>query len=94
MVGQDQSFGYASTRLRTATHRAALTVAALYTALIGYFRRDSGHNFRTDVIAGYCIGALVGYLVPRMHRKADADGLSLYPATVSGNPGVGIRVEY
>ena len=41
--------------------------AAIYPALTGYLRRDTGNHFRTDVITGYLIGAAIGYFIPEIH---------------------------
>lgn len=38
-------------------------------ALTGYLRIRSGNHYPTDVIAGYILGASVGYLVPTLHKK-------------------------
>lgn len=38
-------------------------------ALTGYLRIRSGNHYPTDVIAGYVLGAAVGYLVPTFHKK-------------------------
>ncbi|WP_170110760.1 phosphatase PAP2 family protein [Flavilitoribacter nigricans] len=38
-------------------------------ALTGYLRIRSGNHYPTDVIAGYVLGAAVGYLVPTLHKK-------------------------
>jgi membrane-associated phospholipid phosphatase len=70
------------------------TGAALYPALTGYLRRDSGHHFRTDVLTGYCVGALVGYFVPRLHRNRAANEVSLYPTTILDSAGVGLRFTF
>lgn len=81
--------------LTSTTTRAIIWAgAAVYPALTGYLRRDSGHHFRTDVITGYCVGALVGYAVPWLHRSRDGRQLSLHPATVMGAAGVGLRIEF
>ena len=42
--------------------------AAVYPAVVGFLRVDSGHHFRTDVITGYLAGAAIGFLVPHLHR--------------------------
>ncbi len=78
----------------SAAKAAIWTGAALYPALTGYLRRDSGHHFRTDVITGYCIGALVGYFVPELHRVRTTDKLSFYPVPVEGSVGLGMQVVF
>jgi membrane-associated phospholipid phosphatase len=59
------------------------TAAAVYPALVGYLRRDSANHFRTDVITGYLVGALIGYGVPLLH-KSRSNSLSISPA-ISGS---------
>ncbi len=41
-------------------------------AVAGYFRIRGGQHFPTDVIAGYCVGAVIGYAVPLLHRVDDS----------------------
>ncbi len=60
------------------------TAAAIYPALMGYLRRDSANHFRTDVITGYLVGALIGYGVPMLH-KSRSNSLSLSPAISSSH---------
>lgn len=70
------------------------TGAVLYPALTGFLRRDSGHHFRTDVFTGYCIGALIGYFVPALHKVRDDGKISLRPARVDGGAGVGLHCSF
>ncbi len=37
-------------------------------AIVGILRVEAGKHFPTDVIAGYGVGALIGYLIPEQHR--------------------------
>ncbi len=37
-------------------------------AITGYLRVKAGRHFPTDVVVGYGIGALVGYLIPEFHK--------------------------
>jgi len=52
--------------------------AAIYPALTGYLRRDTGNHFRTDVITGYLIGAAIGYFIPEIHLRNEALNVSFY----------------
>ena len=60
------------------------TTAAIIPAAIGYFRFEAGRHFPTDVISGYAVGALVGYFIPKLHKRdkmqltTNGTGLSLY----------------
>lgn len=38
-------------------------------ALTGYLRFQAGQHYPSDIIAGYVLGATVGYLVPTLHKK-------------------------
>jgi membrane-associated phospholipid phosphatase len=69
------------------------TGAALYPALSGFLRVDSGHHFTTDVIAGYVIGASIGLLVPAVHRHQD-DRLSLQPSSGGVNMGISFQLTF
>lgn len=42
--------------------------AATVPAVTGYLRYKAGAHYFTDVVAGYAVGALVGYLVPQLHK--------------------------
>jgi hypothetical protein len=68
--------------------------AAVYPALTAYLRRDSGHHFRTDVITGYCMGALVGYIVPWLHRSGVGKHVTLYPTAARGTAGVAVDIAF
>lgn len=49
-------------------------------ALTGYLRVKAGRHFPSDVIAGYTLGAAIGYLVPTLHRRPiGGKGFSLSP---------------
>lgn len=49
-------------------------VAATLPALTGYLRIKANKHYPSDVIAGYCLGATIGYLVPALHRKPFFNG--------------------
>jgi membrane-associated phospholipid phosphatase len=58
-----------------------LYVAALIPpAVVGYFRYREGMHFPTDIIAGIAGGALLGTIVPALHKKKrDDKKMSFYP---------------
>ena len=72
---------------------ALWTGAAVYPALTGLLRVDSGHHFRTDIITGYALGAAIGYWVPHLHRIT-GDGVSLGTAIIDGEMGLTLRVSF
>lgn len=43
--------------------------AASIPAATGYFRYKAGKHFPTDIMAGYLIGATIGYIVPTIHKS-------------------------
>lgn len=45
------------------------TVAAAIPATTGFLRYKAGKHFATDVLAGYALGAGIGYLVPALHKS-------------------------
>jgi membrane-associated phospholipid phosphatase len=69
------------------------TAAAVYPALVGYLRRESANHFRTDVITGYIVGALIGYGIPLLH-KSRSNSLSLSPAISSSHFHFTIRYSF
>ncbi len=55
--------------------------AATLPAITGYLRVRAAKHFPSDVVAGYALGAAVGYLVPTLHKKPLLKGrLTLSPA--------------
>ncbi len=66
------------------------TGAALYPALTGFLRRDSGHHWRTDVITGYVIGGMIGYFVPQLHLSCRGGDASVQPVSTSGGAGLAL----
>ena len=51
------------------SHGWAWIVSGLLPAAVGYQRVMAGKHFPSDVMAGYLIGAAVGYMVPRFHEN-------------------------
>lgn len=50
---------------------ATWATAAAVPACMGLLRMRAGRHFPTDVLAGYAIGAAVGFLVPYVHRTQE-----------------------
>jgi len=77
------------------THEALVwTSAVILPAVTGYLRIRAGKHFPSDVIAGYIIGAGIGYLVPFLHtRKPLVKGMSLMPYS-NGSNEVGLYLGY
>ena len=70
------------------------TAAALYPALMGYMRIDSGSHFRTDVIIGYAVGALIGYLIPVLHKNKLKDNLSVHSFVTTDKVIIGLSYTF
>ncbi len=68
--------------------------AALYPAVVGYLRRDSGHHFRTDVMTGYAIGALIGYFIPELHKVGNGNHLSAGYNFSNGFTGISLNYHF
>lgn len=58
-------------------------LAATIPAVTGYLRVRAGRHYPTDVIAGYALGATVGYLVPTLHKR------KVLPKGMRVNAGIG-----
>lgn len=52
----------------TKTKSLIWTGAALYPAIVGLARQNTGRHFRTDIITGYIFGGFLGYVMPDLHR--------------------------
>lgn len=46
-------------------------------AVVAYLRVEGGKHYPTDVIGGYALGAVAGYLIPQLHRTRNNSDLSL-----------------
>ncbi|MFD1470527.1 phosphatase PAP2 family protein [Hymenobacter caeli] len=53
--------------------------AAAVPVVVAYFRIEAGKHFLTDNLLGYAVGATTGVVVPQLHKKAGAAGVSLAP---------------
>ena len=53
--------------------------AALVPAVVGYCRLEAGKHFLSDNLLGYAVGAMLGIVVPQLHRTASRTGLSVLP---------------
>lgn len=76
------------------TKTVAWSAAAVYPAVVGFLRVDSGHHFRTDVIAGYVVGAAIGYLVPSLHRVMQGHGVSVSTSATDGPLAIELSVTF
>ena len=72
------------------THKALVwTSAAVLPIITGYLRYEAGKHFPSDIIAGYLVGASIGYLVPWLHRRKPlTKGLTISPFGTQNGAGV------
>jgi membrane-associated phospholipid phosphatase len=68
------------------------TSAVLYPALTGLLRIDSGNHFQTDILIGYITGALIGYLIPVLHKNKLKDKLAIH--SILTNDRVALSVSF
>ena len=63
-------------------------------AVTGFLRVKGGKHFNTDVITGYAVGSIVGFLVPHLHKKKKLDSsLSLTPFNYDGASGLSLTLK-
>jgi membrane-associated phospholipid phosphatase len=72
------------------------TGAAILPAITAVSRVNTHWHFPTDVIAGYAIGAIIGYLIPELHKtKSTGNGnLSVYPSINLNKPELGLQFRF
>jgi membrane-associated phospholipid phosphatase len=77
------------------THEALVwTGAVILPAVTSYLRYEAGKHFPSDIIAGYFVGATIGYLVPWLHkRKPIVKGMTLAPYS-NGRQEIGFYMNY
>ena len=67
--------------------------ASLLPATTGYLRVKAGKHYPTDVITGYLVGASIGWLVPQLHKKGNAN-ISLYPTRLFNHQAIGFTWKF
>lgn len=60
--------------------------------IVGYYRYKAGMHFPTDLIAGIGAGALVGIIVPQLHKPRHKN-ISFYPFIGPGN-GLAMTIDF
>lgn len=53
-------------------------------AVTGYLRVKAGKHYPTDVMAGYAVGAAIGYLVPHFHKTSNRNNTFQVSAGANG----------
>ena len=59
-------------------HSWSWTLAATLPMVVGYTRFEAGAHYLTDVAAGYVVGALIGYVIPKVHKS---NGVQITPTS-------------
>lgn len=68
--------------------------AVFIPATTAYLRVKAGRHFPTDVIAGYATGALVGFLIPHLHKKKDTESvMSWNPIVLDNYAGLSLSIK-
>ena len=69
--------------------------AAAIPAVTGYLRFEAGKHYPTDIMTGYAIGALTGWLVPHLHKKElKVKNLSMTPLFYQGASGLNLLYRF
>lgn len=71
------------------------SLATLLPASTAYYRVKGGQHYPTDVITGYAVGAIVGWLVPELHkkRKGCKPAFSLLPYNYNNYSGLSLTCK-
>ena len=65
--------------------------AATLPALTGYLRYEAGRHFVSDIMAGYGLGAVIGVVIPELHKiNHDAVNVDIY----SSMGAVGLQIKW
>lgn len=72
------------------------TGAALLPVVTAVSRVNTHWHFPTDVMAGYAIGALIGYFIPELHkaRPGKNGNLSIYPSINLDKPALSLQLRF
>ncbi len=68
------------------------TAACIPPTIVAQYRMRAGKHFRTDVLAGFAVGAATGIIVPTLHRKRKNRSLSYAP--YYSNRAIGFALNY
>lgn len=68
--------------------------AVILPAAVAISRVNTNWHFPTDVMAGYIVGALVGYFIPELHKTKVNDDLSIYPSINLNKPMLSLQLKF
>ena len=72
---------------------AVWTFSISLPAVTGFFRVRAGKHFPSDVIMGYALGAVSGWIIPHLHKKdlMSNGNYSILLGTVGNGFGMSLR---
>jgi membrane-associated phospholipid phosphatase len=79
------------------TIRILIWSGAVMLPLVTSVSRVNTHwHFPTDAMAGYAVGALIGYFIPELHKtKSGKNGtMSIYPSINLNKPALCIQIKF
>ena len=53
--------------------------ASVVPAVVGFLEVQAGKHYYSDVITGYSLGAVVGFMIPHLHKIQKGKPLTVYP---------------
>jgi membrane-associated phospholipid phosphatase len=56
------------------------TAAVIPPAVVAYFRYRRGQHFPTDILVGIPLGAVIGILIPQLHKTSNKTNLTIIPS--------------
>lgn len=59
-------------------------------AITGYLRIKAGRHYRSDVIMGYGVGALIGYFIPELHKITRKSNVNI----IGSEGGMGLLYDF
>ncbi len=68
--------------------------AVILPAAVAISRVNTSWHFPTDVMAGYVVGALVGYFIPVLHKTKVNEDLSIYPSINLNKPTLNVQLKF
>ena len=68
--------------------------AVILPAATALMRVNSHWHFPTDVMVGYAVGALVGYLIPELHKTKVNESVSIAPSINFNQPTLSLMIKF
>lgn len=68
--------------------------AVILPSIVSLSRVKTNWHFPTDVIAGYIVGALIGYFIPELHQSKSSSEISVYPSLNVNKPALSLQINF